>query len=317
MCRFGTGVYFGFCAQTPVCPAIVANRLHGRQTTESFAARITWNGGAGGVRIVGYEPIAAAENVFDHLPWLDARLEFASGKRVTVAASTVLAARISATLAAADAAAAVADNFAHWVRPTRYVVYLASPAEFLTWFSGPRIDGKDILGYAAPTSRSSDVVVLNMGLIDAEKESVADVLRHEFGHVVTLLGTDDRTLATRLLVEGIAEYVEMSGRPIAAYGRLRVVTQFVRGGGWDGNIEQLANVPYDGSLREVNIMYGMGFLVWRCIEATFGMAKLFDFAGQALRERSYDVDDSSRMTLGQPWSAVKTTCANYIRTVTR
>jgi hypothetical protein len=312
---FDLSVYFGFCAQTPTCPPIIRQKLDHRQTSESFAARLTWTRKAGKVVIVGYEKLPPAENEYDHLPWVDTKLEYAIGPRATVAASASLAARLPGVKAAAEAAAPVADKYARWVRPTRYIVYLADATEFRTWFVGPTIEDRGPLAYVVATSRSSVVVVVNVALIDSTGAKLEDTLRHEFGHVVTLLGMERRTLARGGFVEGIAEYIEMDGAPIASYGRLRSARDYVRDL-WDGTIDDIPNLPDNAPPYLQNAMYGMGFLFWRCIDANYGQDKLLDFAGKIIRETTSKPDQAANETLGQSWATVQATCATYIRAAT-
>ncbi len=99
-------------------------------------------------------------------PWEVSELRAAVGERVVVASSPRYASRLQATLAAAERAAAKADRFARWrPRPSRYVVYLAGPDEWSTWYGVKQPAWA--AGYAMPITADHTEIVLNAGRIDA------------------------------------------------------------------------------------------------------------------------------------------------------
>jgi hypothetical protein len=248
------------------------------------------------------------------LPWLNTALTVRNGSRTVVAASSSLAGRVPSAVAAAESAAVVADRYAHWFKPNRYVVYLANPTEWNTWFGrSPRTDSRETLGVAVQTSQTSEMVMINMTLVDEDRESLTDVLRHKFGHVVTLLGRGDPDFGASLLVEGIADYIEEDGRPIGSYPRLDVFRYYVRSGRWNGDLDR-AEELFDGDLTRRNVGYALGYLTWRCIADRYGTVKMLDIAGDAL------FDTPSRYAkpdLGEAWVDVKRACASYIRAAVR
>jgi hypothetical protein len=138
------------------------------------------------VGITGFTLMPIPSHGNGRAPWVDAKLVFRSGNRVTVAASAGLSSRLPAAVAA-DAAAVVTDRFARWFWPTRYIVYLANPSEWRSWIAGSP-GRNDILAYAASPSTSSEVVVVDMALMDQDVTPMDSLLRHEFGHVVTVFG---------------------------------------------------------------------------------------------------------------------------------
>jgi hypothetical protein len=148
---------------------------------------------------------------------------------------------------------------------------------------------------------------LNVARIGRSDLPLVEVLTHEFGHVVTLLGGHGAT-TSHLLTEGIAEYIEEDGRPIRSYYRFADVRDYVRSGQFDGDLDRL-----DGlfATDDSSVMYGMGYLTWRCIESRYGQEKLLAFAGD-LFQRGYG-PAHAETDLGEPWDAVERACASYIR----
>jgi hypothetical protein len=305
-------VGYTYCIQVPNCPTSATTS--GATESDTVIARLTFTDQGGRPSITGFELTPIPTGGLGRAPWIDdTALEFLTGVRVTVIASADLERRMPAALAAADAAATVADKYARWVWPTRYIVYLANPHEWRTWIAAfPGADG--VVAYAAAPSSTSEVVVVNVALQDTNAEPLQGVLRHEFGHVVTLLGLErNRVTASPTFLEGIAEYIAEDGRPLSSYLPLGLTRQYIHSGRWDGDIDSIENLFGSDSPRDVEAGYGMGMLTVRCLADTFGQPKMLDFLAKLFRPPVLPPDAAAPDVLGQPWSAVKTTCANYLR----
>jgi hypothetical protein len=197
--------------------------------------------------------------------------------------------------------------YAHWTRPTRYIVYLADQSEWRTWFGGA---ARDAVAYAYNDSRSTDVVVVDDALIGGGAYSLAEDLKHEFGHVVSLLGStfhyDD------VMTEGFAEYVEETGRSISQYYRIDDVRAWLPSHRWSGNPDDLDANLDSSDVLTASAAYGVGYLTWRCLQSTYGPAKTMAFAGSAIHYGE-NHDTAARESLGVPWSTVTKICGRYVR----
>jgi hypothetical protein len=310
--RLTVVVGYTFCIQVPNCPTSKLDN----GTTETMITRLTFIDQGDRPIITGFELTPIPTNGLGRAPWIDdPALEFLTGTRVTVIASADLKRRMPVTLAAADAAATVADRYAQWVWPSRYIVYLANPHEWQTWIAAfPGVDG--VVAYAAAPSPSSEVVVVNVALQDTNAEPLEGVLQHEFGHVVTLLGLQrNRVTASQTFLEGIAEYIAQDGRPLSSYLPLTLTRQYIHSGRWDGDIDSIDKVFRSDSPRDVEAAYGMGMLTVRCIADKFGQPKMLDFLAKLFRTPVQPPETAAPAVLGQPWTAVKTTCASYLRQI--
>jgi hypothetical protein len=305
-----TVVYF-VCVQVTTCaddgPPPIANANLFLQT-ETIEAKITWTSFGMGPTITGFT--LTPESRFPRAqPAFYTPMRTMSGQRSTVFAAADLAGNLRTAVTAADRAAKVADRYAHWVRPNRYIVYLADAKQWRTWYGG-RVDATSVLAYAILSSRSSDIVVVNWDLAQRETLPLEDLLRHEFGHVVTMLGRpvpgDDD-----VLTEGIAEYIREDGRPLSHFDRLASVGDYLRSHAWNGDPTVL-----DSKIGDVNLAdaaYGIGFLFWRCIASHYGSAKLFEFVGATVHNRPTSLDAAARSALGDAWTKVTAGCAPYVR----
>jgi hypothetical protein len=303
-------VGYAYCIQVLVCPTEDLDR---GTVAETVLTQITFSLEGDRVAISNFALVPMPANGYGRAPWIDEHLEFLSGARTTVIASADLKSRMPAALSAAEAAATVADQFALWVWPVRYLVYLANPAEWSTWIA-KYSTATNVVAYTAAPSASSEVVVVNMALQDTNRDSLTTVLRHEFGHAVTLLGVSRNLVSDepRIFVEGIAEYIEEDGRPLSSYLQLSLTRRFIHSGRWNGDLDSVEQVYGSDRPEDVLAAYGMGMLFWRCMADRYGRAKLLDFANQVLRQGSR-ADVAASAALGEPWSTVKATCAAYLR----
>lgn len=241
-------------------------------------------------------------------PWEVSDLRVAVGARVIVAATARYADRVPDALAGAERAAAVADRYARWGPPPgRYLVFLAGPDEWTRWYGVSQPSW--VAGYAVPVSENDSEIILNAPKLDGNE--IADTLRHEFAHVVTLAGVR-RSYAPRWwLVEGIAEYVRMVGRPLWAYRGLSLTRRYLHSGQWSGLVA-LDEPPLSSSTDEATGRYGVAFLAVRCLADRYGEDRMLGFFDAVVR-RGGDPDRASSDAFGAPLDEVTTGCAAYVR----
>ena len=163
-----------------------------------------------------------------------ARCKAAVGKRVIVATTNRYASRLPALLKQAEKAAVVADKFA--IGGKR-----AGPL--------PDLRGRSVRVEEVVRRRPAEVVggLRHAGQrgphggraqrwIEIQSPYLDEVLRHELGHVATL-GTDDYAHDGNFwLIEGIAEYIQESGRAVGRYDGRFAVGRYVDSGKWNGSV---------------------------------------------------------------------------------
>jgi len=270
----------------------------------SVSIPTTWTESAGTTRLVAFGDSAADD--LGPRPWEASDLRAAVGRRVLVASPARYAARLPALLAAAERAAAVTDRFARWGRPPgRYVVYLAGPGEWGKWYGVPQQSW--VAAFAMPLTDVSTEVVLNVDNVNAaDARDVTDVLRHEFTHVVTLAGVDRTYPHSWWLVEGIAEYVRVTGG-LRAFDGLGDVRKLVHNGLWAGDVA-LDGPPATATASDVNGRYGVAYLAVKRLADRYGEAKLLAFFGAVVRDGEA-LDKAARSVFGVPWGTVSADCA--------
>jgi hypothetical protein len=233
------------------------------------------------------------------LPWDLTALQGVAGRRVVVAAPAALAGQLQQALEAADQAADIADRFARWgPAPKRYVVYLAGPEQWRTWWNGWD-DSVD--GYAMGTYGVA---------VQARQDGLVNLLAHEFTHVVSL---GDENAPDRLwwLAEGLAEYVaDRDGS--WTRDRLPSVRRYVRAGRWDGTVT-LEGMPAGASDEDRRARYGLALLTVTCLARRFGEDRMLAFFGAVVREWS-DPETVAPTVFGTEWAPVAAGCAAEIRT---
>jgi hypothetical protein len=256
-----------------------------------------------GDRIVMTDVDYSGEEQVGPRPWETTDLAVATGSRTVVATSRRLERRLDETLAAAEHAAVVADSLARWDGPpSRYVVFLAGASDWDRWYGFEKPDWSGGL-YVDQTDNE---VVVNAAVRDPQ-----DMLTHEFTHVATLAGPrDGRTSSTWWLVEGIAEYATMLGKPVAEYDAIGHVRDFVAGS-WDG--DPVVDVPsFEATLDDAAARYGVAFLAVRRMADVYGEAAMVEFFG-AVVHHDLSLDAASRSAFEQTWAAVRADCETYIR----
>ncbi|WP_203836731.1 hypothetical protein [Winogradskya humida] len=245
-------------------------------------------------------------------PWQNTELTFATGDRVVVAAPASERGRLPEVVAAADKAATEADKFARYtgVKPGKYHLYLAGDKEWGSWYGGEK--ETYAVGYAHATGTVGTDVVLEMSAMDNAGQ-LAQALRHEFGHVVTLNGAD-RTGELILdlnqwLKEGVADYIGLLPRNKVNYGRIaalrgKPVPKDIR-------VDQLTE---GATSADAARLYGYGYLAVNCMATKYGEARTMNFVSAALRQHKTN-DTAARQAFGVPFSKVNSTCLSYFRTI--
>ena len=264
-----------------------------------------WTAAAGGARLIAFGTSSADD--LGPRPWEASDLRAAVGTRVIVATTARYAARLPAMLVAAEKAAAVTERFARWGNPPgRYVVYLAGSDEWGKWYGVQQQPW--VAAFAMPLTAVSTEVVLNVNHVDSR--DVTQVLRHEFTHVVTLAGVDRTYDHSWWLVEGIAEYVRVTGaaRP---FDGLSDVRRFVYSGLWSGDVA-LDSPPQNATAADVNGRYGVAYLAVKRLADRFGEAKMLAFFGAVVRDGA-SLEKASQSVFGAPWAQVSADCAAAVR----
>jgi hypothetical protein len=151
-------------------------------------------------------------------------------------------------------------------------------------------------------------VVLNVNRIDSRE--VTELLRHEFTHVVTLVGVDRTYAQSWWLVEGIAEYVRVTGGRQPFDGATEV-RKYVHSGRWSGDVAM--NAPTEGaSADDVNARYGVAYLSVKRLAERYGEARMLAFFGAVVRDGS-PLDEAARSVFGVAWTQIAADCARAVR----
>lgn len=265
-----------------------------------------WTDAAGRLRMLAFN--ASPGNELGPRPWEVSDLRVAVGTRVVVATTPRYASRLPATLVAAERAAAAADRFAHWGKPPgRYVVYLAGAEEWGRWYSIKQAGW--VAGYAMPLTDTDTEIVLNAAQVDVRE--TAEVLRHEFAHVVTLNGVRRSYERTWWLVEGIAEYVRAGGQPVGGYDALSETRRFINSERWSGDVA-LDEPGADATAADANGRYGVAYLAVRRLAERYGEPKMIQFFTAVAREGK-PLEEASTAVFGVAWAEVSADCQRFVR----
>ncbi|MGE5826910.1 MAG: hypothetical protein ACM30G_00905 [Micromonosporaceae bacterium] len=268
--------------------------------------RTEWSFRSDGLRIAAVVSSAAEWN--GPRPWEVADLQVRTGNRVVLAATKSNAWRLADAVRSADSAALVADTFAKWHEPpSRYVIFLAGPNEWKTWYGHEQPDWA--AAWAVPVGNLTTEVVVRTDSV--RQSTLQGLLSHELTHVTSLAG--DRSGLTRntwWLVEGIADYAEFLGKPVRLYDALAPTRTYVHGS-WDGDIAVSAPGS-DASVDEAAAHYGVAFLAVRRIAERYGQEKMIKFFGAVVHEDK-SLETAASSTLGASWASVSTDCAKFVR----
>jgi hypothetical protein len=241
-------------------------------------------------------------------PWEADELTVQTGQRVVMAATKANAWRLPDAVRSADRAALVADKLAKWEAPPgRYVIFLAGPSDWTKWYGHTQPEWA--AAWAVPVGDTVTEVVVRTQVV--QQRGLETLLTHELTHVTTLAGK--RYGANRSswwLIEGIAEYATMIGKPISDYDAIPPTRSYVRSK-WDGDPDVDAPTA-SASLEEASARYGIAFLAVRRIADKYGQDRMLDFFGKIVHDDD-DLDRAATGALGASWATVKTDCAKYIR----
>jgi hypothetical protein len=275
--------------------------------TDGLRVQTTWTETAAGLRLSAVGESAGLDN--GPRPWEVSALRTAVGKRVIIASTSRYASRLPGLLRQAEKAAVVADRFViGGPKPDRYRVFVAGPSDWKRWYGGELPSWS--VGFATGVSEHRMEVVLNLGEIQGSY--LDEVLRHELGHVATLSADDDAQESDFWLVEGIAEYIQESGRRVGAYDGRPAVRRYVDAGRWDGDVDVPAPTASTADWQ-VAARYGIGYYAVRRMAERFGRAKMISFFEAVVLERGGSLDTAARGAFGVSWANVNSDCAKYVR----
>ena len=123
----------------------------------------------------------------------------AQGTRVVVAATKANAWRLADAVSHADQAAMVADTFAKWEPPpSRYVIFLAGPTDWSSWYGHDQPDWAGGLGGAGQQHGHRGRGPHRGG---AAARTWSTLLTHELTHVTSLAGKRDGATSARLVAD--------------------------------------------------------------------------------------------------------------------
>jgi hypothetical protein len=274
-------------------------------TAATVTVDTAWLYRDGRVLLVEFAPSTA--NQTGPRPWEVSELQAVVGSRVLVAGTSRWSGRLASVLASAERAALVADRYSRWDDPPgRYVVYVAGPDEWARWYGVSQASW--VAAYAIALTDTYREIVLNatkVGTLD-----VREVLQHEFTHVVTLSGVRATYPNSWWLVEGLAEYVQNHGRPLAEYRALVDGRRYVYRG-WNGSIA-LPEPDPAVNLWEANGRYAVVYLAVRRLADRYGEDRMLRFFA-AVARNGVGLEQAARTTLGLSWVRVSGDCTMYIR----
>ncbi|WDZ85491.1 hypothetical protein [Micromonospora cathayae] len=287
-------VTYRYCLVEPAC------------TPSPVLAGTRWRAGADGPRLVAVEPSKSERT--GTRPWEVSELAVSHGPRTLVATTPDQRGRLPALLAAAEAAAVVADRYVvDGVRPDRYRIFYAGRDEWRRWYGGDRPEWTG--GYVVTVGGGHHEVVLNAAAL--RSGGLAELLRHELTHAASLPAGGWSGESAWWLVEGIAELAGSADRPVVGYSGLDEVRRLVAGG-WDGGLEGLAPAA-DAPAGRVTASYGIGYLAVRHLLDRYGEQRLLAFFRAVVHDRR-PVADAAREVFGEPWPTLRDDCVAYVRT---
>lgn len=264
-----------------------------------------------GLRMVAFDASAAEEN--GPRPWEVTDLTVAVGARTVVGVSPKYAKRLPELHKQAEAAALLADRYIRGdAGPVdRYRIFMADGKEWQRWYGGEDLEWA--AGYAVPTGKARLEVVLNLS--EMPEDYVDDTLRHELAHVATLRAADYSDDADFWwMIEGIADYVDESGVPVADYEEADLVARYV------DEVDMTAGIvvpPPDADTEEwqVAARYGVGYYAVRRIAERFGEPAMLAFFDAVVRNGT-PLKDAAPATLGKDWDDVNRDCLDWTKRVT-
>jgi hypothetical protein len=244
-------------------------------------------------------------------PWETDKLTVRTGKRVVLAATRFNAWRLPEAVAAAEAAAGVADAFGKWEDPPgKYVIFLAGPNDWKRWYGHEQPDWA--AAWAVPVSSTVTEVVVRTQVV--RQEDLRDLLTHELTHVTTLAGKRDGAgRSAWWLIEGVADYATLGKRPVREMDGFQPTRTFVQQR-WDGD-PAIEPPSVEASVEEAAARYGMAFLAVRRIADKYGRARMLTFFGRVVHD-AQSLETAAKAALGASWSTVRTDVVRFIRSST-
>jgi hypothetical protein len=271
---------------------------------------VTAVGRDGAAHIVSATPPAPGRYRLQPYPWEAAALHIVMGSRVVLASADDEAALLPALLPIAEHAAAIADSFAAWGRPARYLIYLASRADAGTWFGGAPAGKTGVTVQVAAHDMETMVIVSRQTTTATIGAALAFVLQHELGHVATLPGAAHYKADT--LVEGLAEYIGYVGAPeTSTTFEMDAVRTYLAGGHWSGDCYLTTHVN-DPDPIVAEAVYGIGYLTVTYLMAQYGRDRTLALFGAVERDGD-SLDTAARDVFATSWSAINSACAGYVR----
>jgi hypothetical protein len=217
----------------------------------------------------------------------------------------------------AERAAAVADEWARWGKPDRYLVYLGDRQHVDGWF-GEEWPGEFVQGYAMPLTgydeRGSSSPSAYVTVIATDQTGWGDglesTLRHEMGHISTLWNAErgGGAVASWWMVEGIAEYIDHGGRPLDGYDRLRDVERHVRDGGC---AEAIVPIMEHDDVGAVSGKYGCAFLGVHYMITTYGEDAFAEWFERAARNGNSPANSAERL-FGKTYGELQREMTDFI-----
>jgi hypothetical protein len=274
---------------------------------DRVTTQTSWAETSAGLRMAALSESGDVDN--GPRPWEVSALRAAVGKRVVVATTSRYAGKLPSLLRQAERAAAVADRFVIGEkRPDLYRIFVAGASDWKKWYGGDLPSWS--VGFATGVSQGRMDVVLNLGEI--QTNYLDEVLRHELGHVATLSADAYPNESDFWLVEGIAEYIQESGRSVSAYDGEPAVRRYLNSGKWDGDV----NVPAPSAETpdwQVAARYGIGYYAVRRMAERYGQAKMVTFFTELVLKGAGTLDSAARTAFGTSWANVNADCARYVR----
>lgn len=284
-------VQIRICFATPSCTRTAQTFV---PFGDVISARTRWSMHGDRAVLTEFEQFGADGSV----PWKRETLNFAVGRRVVVAAPRGLAGtRPAQWLPAAERAAGVADRYAlSDPKPGRYFLFLAGEKE---WNDAVGAD-RDAAAFVDRTSEATAFAIVDATGFGADPGDER-LLRHELGHIATLLGTLDNH--NEWAIEGMAEYIAYAGTPVRSYDLVADARWHVNHTGWNGRLD----LEWSTEPDERHGYYAMGFLAMRCLGETYGEPRLLSFFTAVVR-RGEPPAEAAEPTLGTRWEQVESTC---------
>ncbi|MFI7541625.1 hypothetical protein [Actinoplanes sp. NPDC049599] len=289
--RWSADIQIRVCFSTPTCTRTPETYV---PAGDVISARTEWTVTGNRATLRVFDQIGPDGSV----PWKRTALTFATGRRVVVAApKDAKNPRPEAWLPAAERAAQVADRYAVTEpRPGRYVVFLAGERH---WREAVGED-REAAAFVDRTSEQTAFAIIDATALGADPTDER-LLRHEFGHIATLLGTLDNR--DEWIIEGMAEYIAYTGAAVRSYELVEDARWHVTHKAWTGRLD----LEWSTEPTERFGYYAMAFLAMRCLGETYGEAKLLSFFTRVAREGEPPAEAAAE-ALGRPWDEVQSAC---------